>query len=125
MQYFNIGKYVWFDVLGIPGNTAIYIAASVQKLKTGKKEDYKRRPSQTVWNQSIQDAFIVYYIKIMFAVFMYLFPQIMILSWFMHPSIVILVNRVVGTTLFHTFLSQFVDYCFRGRGGNSISAYGI
>lgn len=37
MQSFNIGKYVWFDVLGIPGNTAIYITASVQKLKTGKK----------------------------------------------------------------------------------------
>lgn len=48
MQYFNIGKYVWFDVLGIPGNTAIYIAASAQKLKTGKKEDYERKPSQIV-----------------------------------------------------------------------------
>lgn len=35
------------------------------------------------------------------------------------------VNRVVGTTLFPTFLSRFVDYFFRGRGGNSISAYGM
>lgn len=38
MQSFNIGKYVWFDVSGIPGNTAIYIATSVQKLKTGEKK---------------------------------------------------------------------------------------
>lgn len=37
MRSFNIRKYVWFDVSGIPGNTVIYIASSVQKLKTGKK----------------------------------------------------------------------------------------
>lgn len=74
MQSFNIGKYVWFDVSGIPGNTVIYIATSVQKLKTGKK-NYKKKPSQIVWNQVIQVAFIMSHRKIIFDIFIYLFPQ--------------------------------------------------
>lgn len=62
------------DVSEIPGNTAIYIATSVQKLKTRKK-NYKKKPSQIVWNQIIKDAFMVYYIKVMFDSFFYLFPH--------------------------------------------------
>jgi len=45
MQSLNIGKYVWFDVSEIPGNTVIYIATSVQKLKTGKK-NINRNPAR-------------------------------------------------------------------------------
>lgn len=35
MQSFHTGKCVWFDVSGIPGNTAAYGATAVQELKTG------------------------------------------------------------------------------------------
>lgn len=45
MQSFNIGKYVWSDVSGIPGNTVIYVATSLQKLKTGKKKKAITNPS--------------------------------------------------------------------------------
>lgn len=47
MEFNNlILENVWFDVLGIPGNTAIYKAASVQKLKTGKKRIIKGNPAK-------------------------------------------------------------------------------
>lgn len=62
MQSFNIGKYVWSDVSGIPGNTVIYVATSLQKLRTGKKTHCKPL-RQRVGNQAIQDASIMYYIR--------------------------------------------------------------